>query len=106
MAWRKYSGISVQNPDPENEITIHTYWYRTSSTDFIHISADIPPNGYEGFNTRYGDYAAALSALGDNWYRTVVITTASPLGIAAVATSQFTYPDYAYMYSYNGIPVE
>jgi hypothetical protein len=107
-AWRKYSGLVVQNVDPENEIDIWTYWrYGSEPQERIEIHvADIPAKGAQGFNTRYGEHAGTLGSLGDDWVGTVVVTTTSPLGVAGMVHSTITYPDYAYLTNYDGLPVE
>jgi len=105
-AWRKYSGVVVQNVDPENEITVYTHWVHADGDQHIEIISDIAANGSHGYNTRYGDHAAALSTLGDDWSGTVVVTTTSPLGIAVMAHNTIKYPDYAYLTNYNGVAVE
>jgi hypothetical protein len=107
-AWRKYSGLVVQNVDPENDIDIWTYWrYGPEPQERIEIYvADIPAKGAHGFNTRYGDHAGDLSYLGNDWAGTVVVTTTSPLGVAGMVHSTITYPGYAYLTNYDGLPVE
>ncbi len=105
-AWRKYSGVVVQNVDPENEITIYTHWFQAGGEEYIEIISDIPANGSHGYNTRYGDHAGTLAGLGNDWSGTVVVTTTSPLGMAAVAHNTIKYPDYAYLTNYNGLPVD
>jgi hypothetical protein len=107
-AWRKYSGLVVQNVDAENDIDIWSYWqYEDSgSIEDIEISVNIPAKGAYGFNTRYGEHAGTLADLPDNWAGTVVVTTTSPLGVAGMVHSTITYPAYAYLTNYDGIPVE
>lgn len=105
-AWRQYSGVVVQNVEPDNEIDLWSYWYYDEGTKVITITASIDPSGVHAFNTRYGDHATTLGTLGEDWTGTVVVTTTSPLGIAAVVHNTITYPDYAYLTNYNGIPVE
>jgi YD repeat-containing protein len=86
---------------------VRSYDYdHTNGDDYIEIISDIPANGSHGYNTRYGDHAGTLADLGNDWPGTVVVTTTSPLGIAAVAHSTIKYPNYAYLTNYNGVAVE
>ncbi len=105
-AWRKYSGVVVQNVDPANEITVYAHWFHANGDQHIQIISDIAANGSHGYNTRYGDHAGTLADLGNDWSGTVVVTTTSPLGIAVVAHSTIKYTEYAYLTNYNGLPVD
>jgi len=111
--WRMYSGVVIQNPDPENEITVHVRWfYYDQQEEFqtIEFDDDIPANGSHGYNTRYGGQtpggAATLEPLEDTWSGTVVVTTTSPLGITGLAHNTAKYTTSKWMTNYNGIPVE
>ena len=103
-AWRDYTGMGIQNLDPENQITVHLSWRDSEGESKLTFTDTIPAYGAHGYNTRYG--GAAYEALGENWKGTVVVTTTSAAGIAGVIGNTAKTPDYMYLSQYNGIPVE
>jgi len=103
-AWRQWAGVSVQNVDPNNEITIHVQWMDSDGDVLLGFTDDVPPYASGGYNTRYS--GGAYEALGDNWKGTVVVTTTSSAGIAGLILNQTVMPTYRYIAQYNGIPVE
>jgi hypothetical protein len=105
-AWRHYSGIGIQNVDPENAISVHLEWMGSDGEVLLEFDDDtIPPYATHGYNTRYSD-DQAYGDLGDSWRGTVIVTTDSPLGIAGVILNQATLADYQYVSQYNGVPAE
>lgn len=104
-AWRHYTGITIQNVDPENTISVHLEWMGSDGDPVLEFDDDeIPPFTSHGYNTRYNT-DQAYANLGTNWQGTVVVTTDSPLGIAGVILNQSTLVGYGYISQYNGVTV-
>jgi hypothetical protein len=103
--WRYYSGISIQNVDPENEITVHLAWMDADGTVLLEFDDDIAAYASHGYNTSYGD-EEVYGDLGANWTGTVVVSTDSPSGIAGIITNQADLAEYQYLTQYNGVPIE
>jgi hypothetical protein len=103
-AWGQWSGVGVQNVDPDNQITVYFQWLDSAGNVLLNSYANVPPYAAGGYNTRYsGD---AFEALGDDWTGTVVVTTTSPAGVAGLILNQTLTPGYMYIAQYNGIPIE
>ncbi len=104
--WREYTGICIQNLDPDNEITVHLQWFDSDGNLLLKFEDEsIAPYAAHGYNTRYGD-EGTYGDLGTNWKGTVVVTTTNPVGIAGVLLNTTSMPHYVYITEYNGIPVE
>ncbi|HJX38651.1 MAG TPA: hypothetical protein VJ714_08620, partial [Anaerolineae bacterium] len=109
-AWTGYSGVVVHNLDAQNEITVCTNWYGQEGDLMVDFCDEIPANACHGYNTRYGgdapEGADTFNPLGTEWTGTVVVTTTSPSGIAALVENNIAGADYAYLMDYNGIPAD
>ncbi len=105
-AWRKDTGVCIQNLDPDNEVTVYVQWFDSDGQVLLEFEdTPIPPYAAHGYNTRYGD-PQVYGSLGTDWEGTVVVTTTNPVGIAGALLNTTTMPTYMYISAYNGIPVE
>jgi hypothetical protein len=102
--WRQWTGINIQNVDPENEITVYVQWLDPDGTELAEIVDNVPSYASGGYSTKTD--AEPYDEFGPDWKGTVVVTTTSPLGIAGVVGNFTTMADYAYIYHYDGIPIE
>jgi hypothetical protein len=102
--WRRWSGVGVQNVDPNNEITVHVYWLDPDGTEKAYITDTVKPYASGGYSTKTDD--PPYNLFGADWTGTVVVTTTSPAGVAGLILNQTVMPDYMYISQYNGIPVE
>jgi len=109
-SWTGYSGVIVQNLDPEDQITVCTDWRDQDGDSLLDFCDQIAANARHGYNTRYGGDTPggkdAYNPLGEEWTGSVVVTTTSSAGIAALVESTISGADYTYFMQYNGVVVE
>jgi hypothetical protein len=106
--WLSFSGLVVQNLDPDDAVVVHHEWRDSDGTVKVTFDDTIPANSSHGYNTRYDadtpGGASTYNVLGDSWSGTATISTTSPDGIIGIVHNTFqNYPSWIYLSSYNAV---
>jgi len=104
-AWTGYSGLIVQNLDPDNEADVHVKFLKSDGTVGVEFDDTIPANSSHGYNTRYNAAvpASTFNVLGNNWSGPAIITTDNPVGIVGITQDHVKGSGYIYHAMYNGL---
>jgi len=103
--WTGYSGMVVQNLDPDDAVDVHVEFLNADGTLGVQFDDNIPANSSHGYNTRFdADVpASTFNPLGDNWSGAAIITTASADGIVGITQDHVRGTGYIYHAMYNGL---
>ena len=103
--WTGYSGVVVQNLDPENAAAVHLKYMRADGTIALEFDDTIPAYASHGYNTRYdADVPTSVfNVLGENWAGPVIVTTDNPVGIVAISQDEVQGTGYLYHMMYDGL---
>ena len=104
-AWTGYSGLVIQNLDPNNSADVHVEFLNSDGSIGVQFDDTIPANASHGYNTRYdADVpASTFTALGTNWSGPAIITTDNTVGIVGVSQDHIAGTGYLYHTMYNGL---
>ncbi|MDH4207655.1 MAG: hypothetical protein OEV76_02160 [Anaerolineae bacterium] len=103
--WTGYSGLVVQNLDPNNSADVHLQFLRSNGTVAVEFDDTIEANASHGYNTRYdADVpASTFSPLLTNWSGPVIVTTSNAVGIVGITQDHVAGTGYLYHAMYNGL---
>jgi hypothetical protein len=104
-AWTGYSGLIVQNIDPDSAADVHVAFYNSDGSLAVQFDDNIPANSSAGYNTRYDaeQPAGIFNSLGTNWSGSAIITTDSPDGIVGIVHNTIQDPAGLYLTNYNPV---
>ena len=104
-AWTGYSGLIVQNLDPDNSADVHVEFLDSDGTLGVQFDDTIPANASHGYNTRYdADQPAGIfNGLGTNWSGSAIITTDNVVGIVGITQDHVAGVGYLYHMMYDGL---